>query len=347
MKKKFIVCDYPNPKNYTFPPFGFGSSEKRLWYIAKTVSEFNDFEVILTGPLWLPKYIPKAKHFKQRLTPKTVDKFFKTYGKADFLLAGHEYFDKEDYINTFKKVANKIFTYILHPYKFTKNFFDRKNFFLFCYSEEIKNLYKEFRPIKQVLFHSGVDETPIFSEIHSNYLIWMGRIEEQKSPHYAIYAAKRLKMPLYVLGKPVYENEYALKYHNLLSSNYVKPFGVVFGKKKMQLISKAACAIYTVSKTFIDAGPGVLAEYLCSGIPVIGITWKGNDAICEAINSPLLGEVIKVNDKFTDWQIGELIAQSIKKCLKLDRKKIYDIANERYNMKKIMRKIFSMLLRSS
>lgn len=343
MKKKFIVCDYPNPKNYTFPSFGFGSSEKRIWQIAKTVAEFDDFEVILTGPLWLPKYVPCAKHFKERLTINTVKKFLHRFGKCNFLFAGHEYFDKEDYVKTFKQVAWKSFSYVLHPYNFKKNYFDRKNFFLFCYSDEIKDLYKEMKPMKQVLFHSGVDEQPFLNHKHSNYLVWMGRIEEQKSPHYAIYAAIELKMPLYILGKPVYETVYAQKYKNLLSNKYVKKLGILFGKKKMEVISKAMCAIYTVSKNFIDAGPGSLSEYLCSGIPLVGITWKGNDAICEAVDSPVLGKVVKVNSELTDKQIGNLIAQAVKECLKLDRKTIFNQANKRYNMRKILRKIFNLL----
>lgn len=66
-KKKFVICDYPNPLNYTFPNFSLGSTEKRFWQIAKTVSEFDDFEVIITGPLWLPEHLPGAKHFKKRL----------------------------------------------------------------------------------------------------------------------------------------------------------------------------------------------------------------------------------------------------------------------------------------
>jgi glycosyltransferase involved in cell wall biosynthesis len=299
--------------------------------------------VIITGPLWLHQYVPKAKHFEERLDIKTVDKFIKYFGHADYLFAGHEYFDKDDYIQTFKKVAKKNFTYILHPYTFKKNFFDKKRIFMFCYSDQIKEIYKDFKPIKQVLFHSGVNEYPYLTNKPKKYLVWMGRIEQHKLPHLAILAAIKLNIPIYLLGKPVYESRYASKYKDILNHKIVKKMGVVFGQEKMKLISEASCAIYTVDKNFIDAGPGVLGEYLCSGVPIAGICWTKKEAVTEAVNSPYSGKIIKVNDKMDDQLIADKISKAINYCFSLDRKKIFKTANEKYNMKKIMRKIFYIL----
>ena len=47
--KKVVVCDYPC--KYTFPSFGFGSAEKRIWQIALTISEVPGYEIILTNLL--------------------------------------------------------------------------------------------------------------------------------------------------------------------------------------------------------------------------------------------------------------------------------------------------------
>ena len=69
-KKKIIICDYPS--KYTFPSFGFGSAEKRIWSFARTLSNMNEFEVIVTGPLWLPEYLPKAKHFLNGAKSKVI-----------------------------------------------------------------------------------------------------------------------------------------------------------------------------------------------------------------------------------------------------------------------------------
>lgn len=140
-KKRIVVCDYDNPKGYTFPSFGFGSSEKRIWHFAKTASEMEEFEVVITGPLWLPEYVPKAKHFSKRLGLNTYNEFLSKFGKFDFLFAGHEYFDKDEWVMPFKKCADTLISYQLHPYKYKKISFDGKKKILFCYSDEmVKNI---------------------------------------------------------------------------------------------------------------------------------------------------------------------------------------------------------------
>lgn len=338
--KKFIVCDYPNPLNYTFPNFSLGSTEKRLWQIAKTVSEFNDFEVIITGPMWLSKYIPRAKYFPKRLNEETVDEFLDKFGKADYLFAGSEYFDKKNITGAFLKASTKIISYVSHIYDFSFNCFDRKSSFLFCYSNEIIEKYKNQKPIKTLLFHSGVNEKVYFTKKPKKYLLWIGRIDEEKVPHYALLAAEKMKMPIYVLGKTVLQPEYEKKYKKLFNSPLVKNFGVVTGPKKMKLISEAVCGVYTCNPNFIEAGAGTLGEMLCSGIPVAGISWKGNDAVCEAVNSDKLGYVSLINSNMTEQQIVNSLVKSIKSSLLLDRKSIYDISNYRYNMNRLMREMF-------
>ena len=160
INKKVIVCDYDNPKKYTFPSFGFGSSEKRIWHFAKTLSEIPGYEVIITGPLWLPEYVPHSEYFPKRLDESTYEEFLETYGKCDYLFAGHEYFDKDEWVRPFEKCADILFSYQLHPYEYKKNSFNAKDKFLFCYSDEMLKRYKDQKPLKALLFHSGVHEKP-------------------------------------------------------------------------------------------------------------------------------------------------------------------------------------------
>lgn len=136
-------------------------------------------------------------------------------------------------------------------------------------------MYKEQKPIKHLLFHSGVGEEPFFTLKPKNYLLWIGRIDYDKSPHYAILAAKKLGIPLYLLGKSVYQREYEVSYSTFLNDSIVKRCGVVFGKKKMKIISEALCGIYSLSPKFIEAGAGVLGEIIASGVPLAGMTWRG------------------------------------------------------------------------
>ena len=197
-KIRLIVCDYDNPKGYTFPSFGFGSSEKRLWHFAKTASELKNVEVIITGPLWLRKHVPQAKYFSKRLNQDTYEEFLQKYGRCDFLFAGHEYFDKDKWVKPFEKCAKVLLSYQLHPYKYKKVSFNGKDKILFCYSDQMMTDYAKQKPIKALLFHSGVGEEPFFVKKPSKYLLWMGRLDKDKAPHYAVDTVKILNMPLYI-----------------------------------------------------------------------------------------------------------------------------------------------------
>jgi glycosyltransferase involved in cell wall biosynthesis len=336
MKKKVIVCDYDNPLKFTFPNKGFGSAENKFWEIAKVISEFKGYEVVVTGPLWRIKYLPNVKHYKKRLNKKSLDDFLKIFGKADYLFAGSEYFDKKEYKYVFSKVADKQISYVDHIYEFKEVCFDKKKKFLFCYSEEMMERYKAQSPIKSLLFNTGVDEKPFLTKKPKDYLVWIGRIDEDKSPHFAIMAAKILKMPIYILGKSLYQPKYRQIHSKLFSSDQVKEMGLVVGTHKMRILSEAKCGIYTCGKNFSEARGCTIGELLCSGVPVAGMTWKSNDAICESVINNKIGHVTKVNRKMNDQAIAAKLANSISKCLCLDRENIYKINKERFNMEKII-----------
>jgi glycosyltransferase involved in cell wall biosynthesis len=294
--------------------------------------------------MWLSEYVPNAVHFKQRLDETTDDQFLKEFGKADYLFAGHEYFDKKKQTDSFFKVANKLASYVLHPYEFgPESVFDGQRAFLFCYSEEMRKKYAEQKPIQLFLYHSGVGEVAYLTANPKPYLVWMGRLDAQKAPHYAILAAEILGKEIKVLGKSVYDAEYSEKYKTILEKPHVKLCGVVFGDEKMKLLSEAECALYTCSKEYCEAGAGTLGEILCSGVPLAGMTWKGDDAVSEAVSIPLLGSVAHVHEGMTDDEIARALASSVKECLGLDRSRIYQIAHEQYDMERLMRQMMKTM----
>ncbi|MBU2578844.1 glycosyltransferase [Patescibacteria group bacterium] len=341
-KKKLIVCDYDNPKGYTFPSFGFGSSEKRIWHFAKTASELEDFKVVIAGPLWLPEYVPRAKYFPKRLNSKNCDEFLEKYGKFDYLFAGHEYFDKDEWVIPFEKCADILISYQLHPYSYKKVCFDGKKKILFCYSEQMMRDYKDQKPIKALLFHGGVNEESYFIKKSENYLLWIGRIDKDKAPHYAVEVSKILGIPLYILGKTIYQPEYFEFYKEKFQSDNVKMLGVKFGSEKMDIITKASCAIYTLDKNYSEAGAGVLGEILSCGVPIAGMTWVGNDAICEAVDDDKLGKVIDAS-KIVEDEIPLYLSEAVKYCLKLDREKVYEFGSRKYNPHKLVKNLLDIV----
>jgi len=343
IKKKVIVCDYDNPQKYTFPSFGFGSSEKRIWHFAKTLSEINGYEVIITGPLWLPEYIPNVKHFSKRLDNSTYQEFLEKFGKCDYLFAGHEYFDKDEWVKPFEMCADILFSYQLHPYKYKKISFNQQNKFLFCYSDEMVEEYKEQKPIKSLLFHSGVNEDPYFTKDKKNYLLWIGRLDQDKAPHYAILASKKNGMKIKILGKSIYQPEYFEKYKQLFLLPHVEMIGTVFGKEKMKIISEAKCAVYTIDKNYHEAGAGVLGEILASGVPIAGMSWSGKDAICEAVDHDDLGKISIMNQGFSDEEVVDKLSETISQCLTINSVNTFNIGSKKYNPKDLILKIFKKI----
>jgi glycosyltransferase involved in cell wall biosynthesis len=340
-KKRLIVCDYDNPNKYTFPNFDMGSSEKRLWHFAKTASEIPGIEVVITGPLWLPQYVPLAKYFPKRLNQETVDEFIKKFGQFDYLFAGHEYFDKDEWIIPFKKSARSLISYQLHPYEYKKSSFNGKDKLLFCYSDEMMRLYTDQKPIKALLFHSGVSEEPKFYEKPSSYVLWFGRIDRDKAFDIALKTSEFLSMPLVVMGKSVKDQVYLEKLKEEYDMSNVKFIGFKSGREKMEIIAKAACILYTVADYFREAGAGIFGEALSSGVPVVGMSWTGDDAVATAITSNNFGRIVKINQQ-TNEQISIQLNRSIEECLKFDRKIIRDYGISTYNPTLLVKKILDI-----
>lgn len=303
----------------------------------------DEFEVIITGPLWLPEHIPNAKYFPKRLDSSNCDEFLKIFGKCDYLFAGHEYFDKDEWVGTFERCAEILLSYQLHPYVYKKISFNRKDKFLFCYSDEMVEEYKEQKPIKALLFHSGVDEVPYFTQNKKDYLLWIGRLDKDKAPHYAILAAQKLNMKIKILGKTVYQPEYFEKYKHLFLLPHVEIVGVVSGMEKMRAISEARCAVYTLDKNYHEAGAGVLGEILSSGVPIAGMSWVGNDAVCEAVNTGELGFVVTLSQESSEDEVIDALSETILRCLNINSRDTFKVGSKKYNPRNLAAKIFALI----
>lgn len=107
----------------------------------------------------------------------------------------------------------------------------------------------------------------------------------------------------------------------------------------MKILSEAKCGIYTCNHNFSEARGCTIAELLLSGVPVAGITWKGNDAICESVINNVTGYISLVTKKMSDNKIANNLAKSILKCISLDKKNIYKINQDKFDMNKILRRM--------
>ena len=198
--RRVVICDYPS--KYLFPPEGYGGIERWLW--AVVVASINlGMQVILLGPRWRHELLLQAEYFPDSIIDVTTEDFLSRIGHVDFLVGGHEYWLNEIMINKFDKIANFSLTY-QHSSSpsYKNNTFNNKNRFLFCYSDEMRGLFFNQHPTKLLCVASGVNEEPIKMG-NKNYLVSIGRIDTDKSPHYAILAANKLNLPIYVLGEDI------------------------------------------------------------------------------------------------------------------------------------------------
>lgn len=348
-KQTLIVCDYDNEaERYTFPNFHLGSSENRIWHFAKSATELPGLRVVITGPRWLPEYVPGAIHFPSRLDASSAPNFLAQFGKADFLFGGHEYFDKPDWTEPFSTCADNLISYQLHPYEYRRKSFNGRDKFLFCYSDEMLATYAAQSPLKALLFHSGVDEETRFDANPEDRLVWMGRLDAEKAPHIAIAAARLLNKKITMMGETVRDQEYGEWLQPLLAEPHVEAPGILRGDIKMRTIAAARCGVYTVASTFAEAGAGVLGEYLASGVPIAGISWRGNDAVCEAVNEkPEYGKIVDASRCRDEDEIARKLSFAIQHCYEIDRQQTYTSGHARYNATNLVKQMLETVMSRS
>lgn len=336
--KKAVVCDFPS--QFLFPPNGYGGLERWLFCVAKETQALG-FELILSGPMWQRKYLPKAKYFEKRITPKTSQEFLEKFGQVDYLVAGHEYWGYDDIKKAMLDVARITISYQHMTNDFYKRkVYDRKKAILFCYSAEMQKRFEIQKPVKLICSGEGINEDPI-KGADKGYLVWLGRLDEDKSPHLAILAAEKLNKKIYIMGSPQYQSYYIKKYKELFEMPHVKNLGTVWGKEKMKILSNASAAIYTCSPTYIEAGAMVFSEISRSGIPICALVWRDGTTPEEAVDSKL-GVVVKASEKLSEEEVVNLISEGTKKALKMDREKVFFHGNKKFNPKKLVGEMYSM-----
>ena len=336
--RTIIVCDHPS--NFKVPDNGYASQERWFYTVAKYALKLG-FDVVLSGPLWRTAYIPGAKHFEDRITKDTKNKFLSLYGRADYLVASNEYFGRSEWEEPFLEVANVALAFEHGGGIYNGIVFDRKRKHLFCYSDEMMEKYRDQSPHKLPGFYiEPIDAEPCLGE-NLGYLICVGRLDRDKLPHIAILAAQKLGIPIYLIGSPLRQPDYFKEYEHIFSLPVVRKLGTVTDAEKMRYIASAACGLYAKTPDYPEAFGVVLSEYLLSGVPVAGITWTGNDSVVEHVGKRG-GKVVPVNSSMTDDDIANRLAYAVEYCLKMDRKNVYHWAKMRYQPQVMVKTMFKL-----
>ena len=148
-------------------------------------------------------------------------------------------------------------------------------------------------PIAGVVYNGLPMEHYPFSDNHKGYLLFVGRISEEKGVHHAIDVAQYLQIPLIIAAK--LENnhrpdvEYFRQYvEPRLDGSKVKWIGEVNEDERNKLMSEAKCFLHPVS--FREPFGLTLIEAMACGCPVVAF---GRGSIREIIAQGKTGFVVE------------------------------------------------------
>ena len=153
-----------------------------------------------------------------------------------------------------------------------------------------------------------VSQFPFKSE-KEDYLLWMGRVCEEKGAHIAIEVAERTGLPLVLAGQ-VYPFRYHQKYYNDRVRPYLgsrKPrisfFETPTMETKTRLLANARAVL--VPSRVDETSSLVAMEAMACGTPVIGFR---RGAIPEVVIDRVTGFVVDNAEEMAEavWQAGEI-----------------------------------------
>ena len=166
------------------------------------------------------------------------------------------------------------------------------NLFLNCVS---RAQVQAFAGVEQVIgFVSNgirISEFPL-RRGRGEYLLWLGRICEEKGPHVAIEVAKRAELPLVIAGE-VYPFSYHQQYFEQeirprLEAGRVSYFGRANQSQKLELLAGARALL--VPSLVDETSSLVSMEAMACGVPVVALR---RGALPEVVANGVTGFVVE------------------------------------------------------
>ncbi len=157
---------------------------------------------------------------------------------------------------------------------------------------------------------NGIDVSLYRADLpHSEYLLWLGRVCEEKGTDVALRVAHRLDEPLTIAG-PVHP----FAYHRAYFTERVEPLldeerryvGAVGIEQKAQMLAQARCVL--IPSLAAETGSLVAMEAIASGTPVIAFR---SGALPEIVEDGVTGFIVDSEEEMADAvsRIGEISSQ--------------------------------------
>lgn len=326
------ICDFPG--SYRFPPAGYGGIERWLWATA-IGARLAGADVHLIGPAWQRGLEPDWTIRPVRLEdtePGSRAAAELRDSRYDLLIVGHEYPSLGPWRRISDGLGCDVATFQHHPdFKQAPDAFDGVTRRLYCYSAEMADRYASHAPIRELAVHLGLgEEEPAATD--GSDLVWVGRLDEEKSPHLAAKAAGLLGRRIRFVG-PVFDDAYIQRHAALFAADHVEMVGELGGAAKTAAFTDAAAFVYTCSRTYVEAGVATLGETLRAGTPVAALVWRAGTCVEAAVCADT-GVAVTADPELDDGQAAALLAEAIERATLLSAKAVQAVGLDRFDPKR-------------
>jgi glycosyltransferase involved in cell wall biosynthesis len=173
------------------------------------------------------------------------------------------------------------------------------------------------------IYHGVDTSTFSFESEPEDYMLYLGRVTEEKGVHFAIETAKATGIPLKIAG-PSYPNEgyWHKKIEPFIDGKLIQYVGHVNFFEKIKLLQKAKVVLFPTM--YNEAFGYVMIESMSCGTPVIGF---GNGSVPEIIKDGKTGYVVN--------NVQEMI-EAVAKIDKIDRKVVRKRAEDLFSLRKMI-----------
>jgi glycosyltransferase involved in cell wall biosynthesis len=186
--------------------------------------------------------------------------------------------------------------------------------------EQVKAIREDRRRTIRII-QNGCDFTSYRASFKpGKYLVFLGRMAEQKSPLHAIRIAKAVGLPVVLAGAPLDKKEeryFDAMVRPHIDGTSVKYVGPVGHRQKNELLRNAAALLFPIQEP--EAFGIVMIEAMACGTPVVACSLG---AVTEVVDSGVTGFYASSADE---------LAQLVAPALALDRKAVRERARQRFN----------------
>ena len=173
------------------------------------------------------------------------------------------------------------------------------------------------------IYHGVDTKTFVFNALPENYVLYLGRITEDKGVHHAIEAAKAAGYPLLIAGSSYPAEGYWQKYiEPHINGASVRYVGNANLEEKIKLLQGARALLFPTQ--WNEVFGYVMIEAMACGTPVIGFA---NGSVPEIVQDGVSGFVVNDAQEMTD---------ALLKIGTIDRDKVRQRAEQYFSLEKMI-----------